>query len=116
MQVLLAMALDRVAQIGAVHLDLAEQVGRRGQDLGDLEAAVEGRGLVEDVGQAPRTRLDMDLVPALLPLGAVNALELGPHARELRSRQDILDSKEALLVQLLLLRIGERRRGYAQVP
>ena len=65
MQVLLAVALDRVAQIGAVHLDLAEKVVRRRQDLRDLEAAVEGGRLVEDVGEPPRPRLDMHLVPAL---------------------------------------------------
>jgi hypothetical protein len=48
-----------------VNLDFAEHVMRGGQDGREIEAAIEGRRLVEDVGDAARAGFDMDLVPAL---------------------------------------------------
>ena len=40
-----------------------------------IQTNVEGRGLVENVGNAPRSRLHVNLMPALLGLGGMDALE-----------------------------------------
>ena len=76
---LVALALERIAQIGAVHLELAEQIVARGEERLALEADVVGGGLVEDVRDPRRPGLDMDLVAAALALGGVQPVELLRH-------------------------------------
>ena len=57
----------------------------------------------------------MNLVAALVLLGGVDALELVAHPLAVRRRKHVLDDEEALLVELPLLVIGQRRGRHAQL-
>ena len=83
--------------------DLAQQIGGSRKHFWDPQAFVEDFAFVEDVGDAPRPGLDMDLMTALIFFRRVDAFELSAHLFAVVGGQHLLNGEKSLLLELFLL-------------
>ena len=83
--------------------DFAEEMGGGGKRRLARQAPVEGRRLVEQVGEPRRARFDMHFVPAEVAFNRPETVEFGAHFLDFRRGEDIFDDEISLLVEFASL-------------